>query len=118
MVLAARASRTVSTYMRIVDSNQTAGPAQTNWTRPGDNAASAAPGTPVSQPNDTVELSGITGQVSETLASDASSRADKVNQIAAAVQSGSYQIDSQAISQSLIQHALGGSGMDGDGDGS
>ncbi len=49
--------------------------------------------------------------VSQILDAGAASRAGKVSRIAAAVQSGSYQVDSQAVSRAIVDDALTGGGQ-------
>jgi flagellar biosynthesis anti-sigma factor FlgM len=62
---------------------------------------------------DRVELSGFTGRVSESLQSDAASRAQRVSQLTAAVRSGTYKVDSLAVSRALIDQAIAPSGSGG-----
>jgi anti-sigma28 factor (negative regulator of flagellin synthesis) len=65
---------------------------------------------------DTVQLSGFSGELSQTLQADASSRARRVSQIAAAVECGTYQVDAKAVGRAIINDALAG-GVDADRDG-
>jgi anti-sigma28 factor (negative regulator of flagellin synthesis) len=55
---------------------------------------------------DQLDISGITGRIAETLDSQAGSHAQHVEALRAAVQAGTYQVDSQALSRTLIDHAL------------
>jgi flagellar biosynthesis anti-sigma factor FlgM len=108
--------------MRIVDTNQPGNtiPLQsgrTGATRPVPAGESNGSSGKVSQNSDSIELSGLSGRVSQTLQADSASRAEKVNQIAAAVQSGTYQVDAKAVSKAIVDHALSGRDADGDGDG-
>ena len=109
--------------MRIVDTNSTASssPAQTGRTaaaRPVDATGSNQSGSgQVSSSGDSVQLSGFSGKVAQTLQSDASARAQKVSQIAAAVQSGTYKVDAKAVSHAIVNQAISGGGSDKDGDG-
>jgi anti-sigma28 factor (negative regulator of flagellin synthesis) len=59
---------------------------------------------------DRVELSGFAGRVSQVLATDAGSRAQRVAQLAAAVRSGAYQVDSAAVSRAIVSQAIGSGG--------
>jgi flagellar biosynthesis anti-sigma factor FlgM len=108
--------------MRIVDTNQAgnSSPAQTGRTgatRPVDSTGSKNSGSgKVSQSGDSVQLSGFSGKVSQSLQTDASARAQKVAQVAAAVKSGTYKVDAQAVSRAIVDHAIAG-GVDKDGDG-
>ena len=98
--------------MRIVDTTQTgsSAPVQTGRTGAtrGANPANGngASSDKVSPSGDSVELSGFSGRVSQTLASASASRAQKVSQIAAAVQSGTYKVDSHAVSRALVDNAI------------
>ncbi len=108
--------------MRIVDTNQSGKtvPAQTD--RSGSTRGTGAAGSTgsgsgqVSQSGDSVELSGLSGRVSATLQADSASRAEKVSQVAAAVQSGTYHVDAKAVSKSIVDHALASGDADHDGD--
>lgn len=57
---------------------------------------------------DRVELSSGLATVSHALAAYGSSRADKVQQLTAQFQSGSYQPSSLAISQGMVAQAIAG----------
>jgi flagellar biosynthesis anti-sigma factor FlgM len=107
--------------MRIVDSNQPAGssPAQsgrTDATRPADSTVPSTGGTGNAPSSDSVQLSGFSGKIAQSLQSDEAARAEKVNQLAAAVQSGNYQINPKAVSHAIVNNALGVSDSDQDGD--
>ena len=107
--------------MRIVDnSTANSSPAQTGRTgasRPVESTGSNPSGSgQVSQSGDSVQLSGFSGKVAQSLQSDASARAEKVEQITTAVQSGTYKVDAKAVSHAIVRQALGET--DGDGDGS
>jgi flagellar biosynthesis anti-sigma factor FlgM len=56
--------------------------------------------------SDRVELSSFTGRMSQTMQADAASRAQRVSQIAAAVRSGTYKVDSMAVSKAIIDQAV------------
>jgi flagellar biosynthesis anti-sigma factor FlgM len=55
---------------------------------------------------DGLELSKFAGSLSQIIQSDSASRSQRVAQLAAAVKSGSYQIDPQAVSRALVDHAI------------
>jgi len=57
---------------------------------------------------DTVELSSTMGSLSRALQSFGSSRASLVQSLAAQYQSGTYQVDSAAISRGIVSEALSG----------
>ena len=56
---------------------------------------------------DRVEFSGSLGQLSRTISAYDTSRASRVQALAAQYQSGNYQPDSAAISRSMVGEALG-----------
>lgn len=108
--------------MRIVDTNATAPntPVQTgrtSSTRPADTTGSNSPAGQSASSGDNVQLSGISDKVAQTLRNDASVQAEKINQITAAVQSGTYQVNAKAVSHALVKQALSGADPDGDNDG-
>jgi flagellar biosynthesis anti-sigma factor FlgM len=55
---------------------------------------------------DGVELSGLAGRISKGLEAAEGSRAEYVNRIAESLRTGSYQVDSLAISRGLIDEAV------------
>jgi len=59
---------------------------------------------------DRVVISDLTGNLAAALAAPDGPRAAYVNRIAETVRSGNYQIDSKAISRSLVDEALSRSG--------
>jgi flagellar biosynthesis anti-sigma factor FlgM len=59
---------------------------------------------------DRVEISSLTGQLSQALGAPDTSRAAYVSRITEAVRSGKYQVDSAAISRNLVDEALSRSG--------
>jgi len=95
--------------MRVYDRNLTgAAAAETGRTsethgpdRAGGNSRSVAAGD-----GDRVELSGSLERLSRAVASDASGRAAKVQNIAAQYQTGRYQADSVATSRALVNETL------------
>ena len=105
--------------MRIYDSNQLGnlGTAQTG--RSNETPSIVSPGKKDSGVGksgtgaDRVELSGFSGKVSQTLQADATSRAQRVSQIASAVRSGNYKVDSMAVSKAIINQAITTSGTSG-----
>lgn len=108
--------------MRIVDANQSGNTTPSQADRTGATRAVGPSGSnssgsgQVSQSGDSVELSGLSGRVSASLQADSASRAQKVNQVAAAVQSGTYQVDAKAVSKAIVNQALTGGDADHDGD--
>jgi len=57
---------------------------------------------------DSVELSSTLGSLSRAMESDSSSRQSMVQSLAAQYQSGTYKVDSAAVSRGMISAALGG----------
>jgi flagellar biosynthesis anti-sigma factor FlgM len=57
--------------------------------------------------SDQVSLSDFAGQLSRSLDASASQRASRVNDLAAAYQSGSYNPDPAAVSKSMVASMLG-----------
>jgi flagellar biosynthesis anti-sigma factor FlgM len=57
---------------------------------------------------DTVELSSTMGSLSRAMQSFGSSRTSQVQSLAAQYQSGTYKVDSAAISRGMISEALSG----------
>jgi len=105
--------------MRIIDSNHLENTTSAQTGRSGDtssvtsagkNGSSAAGKTGGSA--DRVELSGFSGRVSQTLQTDASSRAQRVAQLSALVRSGKYQVDSKAVSKAIVDQAISGRGTE------
>ena len=68
--------------------------------------ASAKNGKSSAADTDRVELSSFTGRISQTLAADSASRAQRVAQLKNAVQSGTYKADAQAVSRALVDQAI------------
>jgi len=58
--------------------------------------------------NDRVEFSSTLGSLSRAMESYSSSSSSRVQALAAQYQSGTYKVDSAAISRSLVSEALGG----------
>jgi len=98
--------------MRIYDRDLTgttsaeAGRAQE--TQKADRETAANSSQPAAAYGDRVELSSGLASVSRALSAYGSSRAGKVQQLAAQFQSGSYHPDSHAISQGMVAQALSG----------
>lgn len=57
---------------------------------------------------DGLQLSSFAGTLSKVLQSDSTGRSQRVAQLAAAVQSGTYQVDPQAVSRAIVDHAISG----------
>jgi flagellar biosynthesis anti-sigma factor FlgM len=98
--------------MRISDSHlNSVGTAQTGQAQRGDSvslsggkrtesAASAGAG------QDRVELSGLSGQLSRVLGASSADRSAKVSRLSAQFQAGTYQVDAQAVSRSMVKETL------------
>ena len=99
--------------MRIIDQNSLSQTAATQTGRTG-GVSSTGPslrsgsGGNVSAGADSVELSGFSSRISEALRTDSASRAQRVAQLTAAVQSGTYRVDAGAISHALVNEGLAG----------
>jgi flagellar biosynthesis anti-sigma factor FlgM len=79
--------------------------AQTTQTQAAGSAKSA--GTSSSSPAaDGLQLSKFAGSLSQIMQSDSANRSQRVAQLAAAVQSGTYKVDPQAVSRALVDHAI------------
>jgi flagellar biosynthesis anti-sigma factor FlgM len=80
----------------------TTGPAETQLTSP------ASKGSATNSPSsaDGLQLSPFAGTLSEVMQSDAASRTQRVAQLAAAVQSGTYQVDPMAVSRAIVDQAI------------
>ena len=105
--------------MRIDDNNNAASLAASLATRTsetqGAGSASKGSGTPAapsSSDQDGLQLSRFAGTLSQVMQSDSTSRSQTVAQLAAAVRSGSYQVDAAALSRALVDHAIS-SGQNG-----
>lgn len=97
--------------MQIVDNNSLSNNAleQTNRAVEPQPAASTGQGsgaTSSSSQTDGVQLSNFAGTLSQVLQSDSTGRSQRIAQLAAAVQSGTYQVDSMAVSRAVIDHAI------------
>lgn len=82
---------------------QTAGTSQTEIGN-----STAKPGTSSSPASDAdgLQLSSFAGSLSRIMQSDSASRADRVAQLTAAVRSGTYQVDPQAVSRAIVDHIV------------
>lgn len=58
--------------------------------------------------SDGVQLSGFAGTLSKVLQSDSTGRSQRIAQLAAAVQSGTYQVDPAALSRAIVDHSVSG----------
>ena len=98
--------------MRIIDSSNlgNTAPAQTGRTgevRSIDSGAKSVSGArKVSSASDSVNLSSFSERIGQTMANAETARSQRVAQIGAAVRSGTYQVDANAVSHSLVNHAL------------
>jgi flagellar biosynthesis anti-sigma factor FlgM len=96
--------------MRVTNQNLTgasaAGTSNTQDVQKSGNSSSSS--ATASAGGDTVELSSTMGSLSRAMQSFGSSRANMVQSLAAQYQSGTYQVDSAAISRGMISEALSG----------
>ncbi len=94
--------------MRIQD-NSNLGAAALGQTAPTEGPNSASKGGKVqssSQSSDGLQLSNLAGSLSKIMQSDSASRAGRVAQLTAAVRSGTYQVDPQAVSRAMVDHIV------------
>lgn len=99
--------------MQIADNNSLNSAQLEQTTRTADTQAAGAPGKGTSAPSspsqsDGVQISNFAGTLTQVLQSDSTDRSQRVAQLAAAVQSGSYQVDPMAVSRSILDHAISG----------
>ena len=89
--------------MRINDPNSlgNALPPESTTTHPASRTDQKAPGT-ITVGTDRADLSEVAGRLSEILQSESASRAEKIQQLKEAVASGTYQVDSAALSRALV----------------
>jgi hypothetical protein len=97
--------------MRVYDRNLTgAAAAETSRTEThGPDRADGRSRNVAAGDGDRVELSGSFERISRAVASDASGRAEKVQQIASQYESGRYQADSVATSRALVNETIASS---------
>lgn len=55
---------------------------------------------------DSVELSGFADRLSRTMQASAASRTQRIAELTAAVRSGNYRVDAQALSHSMVSQAI------------
>ncbi len=97
--------------MRITDQNSQVNMTGTQPQRVGGSQATGSSsqigsGSQVSSGSDQAQFSGFLTRLSQNLQTDTASRAQRVSQIASAVQSGSYSVDSAALSRTLVDRAI------------
>lgn len=97
--------------MQIVDNNSLNSGQLEQATRTADTQTTGAPGkgsgAPSStSPSDGVQISNFAGTLSQVLQSGSTDRSQRVAQLAAAVQSGTYQVDAAAVSRAMVDHAI------------
>jgi flagellar biosynthesis anti-sigma factor FlgM len=61
---------------------------------------------------DSAEISSFTERLAQSMQAGDAARAAHVSRIAEAVRSGRYEVDAQAVSRSMIRHALSERGSD------
>jgi len=71
-----------------------------------DRHGDAKPASGAGSGSDSVQISGIAGQLSKTLAAGSSSRSQRVSELAQAVRSGTYQVDGAAVSRAMVDQAI------------
>jgi flagellar biosynthesis anti-sigma factor FlgM len=69
--------------------------------RNGDSKPASAAGSS----SDSVQISGLAGQLSKTMQAG-SDRSQRVNELTQAVRSGTYQVDGAAVSRAMVDQAL------------
>lgn len=99
--------------MQIVDNNSLSNTAleQANRAADAQPAGSPAKGTEAnssSSQSDGVQLSNFAGTLSQVLQSGSTDRSQRIAQLSAAVQSGTYQVDPSAVSRAIVDHAISG----------
>jgi len=98
--------------MRIVDPNSLGNtlPVQTGRTGETQSVHPSGKGGSVSKAgsgaSDSVQLSSLSGRISQSLETDSASRAHRVSQIAAAVQAGTYKVDASAVSRAIVDQSI------------
>jgi flagellar biosynthesis anti-sigma factor FlgM len=101
--------------MRIDDNNnpannglgQTSRAAETQSTSSLSSSSSrdaTVPGAPAD--SDGLQLSNFAGAISQLIQSDSTNRSQRVAQLAAAVQSGNYQVDAVAVSRAIVDYSI------------
>ena len=66
----------------------------------------ARPASTSGSSSDSVEISGIAGQLTKSLQAGSSGRSQRVSELAHAVRSGTYQVDGAAVSHAMVDHAI------------
>ena len=98
--------------MRIADNNNpgsapTDQTARTTSTQASGSVAKGTTTTPASSAAPAgLQLSRFAGTLSQVMQRDSASRSQRVAQLAAAVKSGTYQVDSAAVSRAIVDHAI------------
>src|SRR4051812_27162716 len=97
--------------MQIVDKNNIGNTglgqtARTAETQPTGASAKAAAANGAATEGDGLQLSSFAGKVSQGISSDSTNRSQRVAQLAAAVQSGSYRVDEAKVAHAIVEHEL------------
>jgi flagellar biosynthesis anti-sigma factor FlgM len=97
--------------MRIQDNSSNVGASALGQTAQTQATGSTSKGSAAqsSATEDGVDLSTFAGSLSKIMQSDSASRAQRVSQLTAAVRSGTYQVDPQAVSRALVDHIVSSS---------
>jgi anti-sigma28 factor (negative regulator of flagellin synthesis) len=103
-------SHRLENLMRIYDRNLTgaagAETGRTQETQRPENASGSSRTNAGSHSGDRVEFSQTMGHLSQALAKDGSGRADRIQELAASYQRGTYRPDAAAVSRAMISDAL------------
>jgi flagellar biosynthesis anti-sigma factor FlgM len=98
--------------MRIVDSTNIGSAASTQTGRAGGLQSIDSAGKNGSalrkgaSATDSVELSSFADRLSQTMQAASASRAQRITELTAAVRSGTYKVDSQALSHTMVSQAI------------
>ena len=96
--------------MRIVDNNNIGNTALSQTARAAETQPSGSTGkgtaAAASSSSDGIQISQFAGKLSKVLESDSASRSQRVDRLAAAVQSGTYKVDAHAVSRAIVDHAI------------
>jgi flagellar biosynthesis anti-sigma factor FlgM len=71
-----------------------------------DRNGDAKPASTAGSSSDSVQISGLAGQLSKTMQIGSADRSQRVSELAQAVRSGSYQVDGAAVSHAMVDHAM------------
>jgi len=94
--------------MRIEDNSNlsTTAPGQTAPSQAASPASKSGSAQAATEAADGLQLSNFAGSLSKIMQSNSATRADRVAQLTAAVRSGTYQVDPQAVSRAIVDHIV------------